>query len=61
MIESVKNRYHPNGHNYQRENLTAYLPGNGALLAAAAAIALKSGFPQDGQWQARSENLSPLI
>jgi hypothetical protein len=36
LIDSVKNRYLPNGHNYQRENLPAYLPGNGALLCAMA-------------------------
>ena len=38
LIDSVKNRYLPNGHNYQRENLPAYLPGNGALLCAMAMI-----------------------
>jgi protein-glucosylgalactosylhydroxylysine glucosidase len=66
LIPSPKNRYHPNGHNYQRENLTAYLPGNGGLLAATALMAAgwtggpqtdAPGFPQDGKWAVRHENL----
>jgi hypothetical protein len=60
LIESVKNRYHPNGHNYQRENLTAYLPGNGALLAAVATMAASKTFDQK-DWSARWENLSMLL
>src|SRR5690606_2583577 len=31
-MDTVKNRFHPNGHNYQRPGLTIYLPGNGGLL-----------------------------
>ena len=34
LIDTPKNRYHPNGHVYQRPGLTAYLPANGGLLAA---------------------------
>jgi len=30
------NTYLPNGHNYQDNRLTLYLPGNGGLLAAVA-------------------------
>jgi hypothetical protein len=61
MIESVKNRYLPNGHVYQRPGLTAYLPANGGLLAATAMMASLSAFPQDGKWQVRAENLRPLL
>jgi len=61
LIDSPKNRYHANGHVYQRDNLTAYLPANGALLASAATIATTCGFPRDGRWSFRSENLSPLL
>jgi hypothetical protein len=62
MIESVKNRYLPNGHVYQRPNLTAYLPANGGLLSAVAMMVLsKNGFPQDGKWVVKSEGLSMLL
>jgi hypothetical protein len=62
MIESAKNRYHPNGHVYQRPNLTAYLPGNGGLLGAVATMATHpAGFPQDGKWSVRSEGLTGLL
>jgi hypothetical protein len=57
LIDSPKNRYHLNGHNYQRENLTAYLPGNGSLLAAVAAMAVTNAFDTKG-WSAKWENLS---
>ncbi len=61
MIESPKNRYLPNGHVYQRPGLTAYLPGNGGLLAATAMMAAAGAFPQDGKWAVRSEGLHGLI
>lgn len=38
LLEQAKNIYLPNGHNYQRPGLSAYLPGNGGLLAALAVI-----------------------
>jgi hypothetical protein len=65
-IVSPKNRYHPNGHCYQRPNLTAYLPANGGLLSAVAMMAAgwtdgparsTPGFPADGKWDVRFENL----
>jgi hypothetical protein len=62
MIESVKNRYLPNGHVYQRPGLTAYLPANGGLLAAVAMMVLNpGGFPNDGKWKVRAEGLSLLL
>jgi hypothetical protein len=66
LISSVKNRRHPNGHIYQRENLPAYLPANGGLLAATAMMAAgwtngpstdAPGFPTDGKWSVRHEGL----
>jgi len=57
LIVSPKNRYHPNGHNYQRENLTAYLPGNGSLLAAVATMAVTNSFTAN-DWSAKWEKLS---
>lgn len=64
-METAKNRYHPNGHNYQRPGLTIYLPGNGGLLFATAMMAAgweggpdraAPGFPTD--WTVRHEGLS---
>jgi hypothetical protein len=69
LMDTPKNRYHPNGHNYQRPGLTIYLPGNGGLLAAAAMMAAgwdgaparhAPGFPQDGKWTVRWEGLHKL-
>ena len=66
LMDEPKNRYWPNGHNYQRENLTAYLPGNGGLLSTIAMMAAgwtgapnahAPGFPADGKWSIRFENL----
>jgi hypothetical protein len=60
-----KNTYLKNGHNYQDGRLRIYLPGNGGLLWAVAAMCtgfegeemLNPGFPAD--WKVRWENLSP--
>jgi hypothetical protein len=66
LIDSPKNRRHPNGHIYQRPNLTAYLPANGGLLAATAMMAAgwtdapagnAPGFPANGKWSVKHENL----
>jgi hypothetical protein len=70
MIESPKNRYHPNGHVYQRPNLTAYLPANGGLLSAIAMMAAgwtdgpredAPGFPADGKWSIKHEGLNTWL
>jgi protein-glucosylgalactosylhydroxylysine glucosidase len=67
LLETAKNRYLPNGHNYQRPNLPCYLPGNGGLLYAVALMAGgwkgaprtgAPGFPSDGSWTVRHEGLS---
>jgi len=39
FLESPKNLWLPNGHNWQRPGLPLYLPGNGGLLAAVAMLA----------------------
>jgi hypothetical protein len=57
MMKTEKNRYLMNGHNWQRPNLPCYLPGNGGLLYAIALMATAAGFPSDGSWTVRSENL----
>ncbi|MBS1824347.1 MAG: glycoside hydrolase family 65 [Acidobacteria bacterium] len=61
FIDSPKNEWLPNGHNYQRPNLPLYLPGNGGLLAAAAMMAAKwNGFPE-ATWKVRHEGLHPWL
>ena len=66
LLDTPKNRYLPNGHNYQRPGLPLYLPGNGGLLAAVAMMAAgwdgaspkpAPGFPDNGQWVVRWEGL----
>ncbi len=66
LLDAQKNRDLVNGHNYQDERLPIYLPGNGGLLTAAAMMAAgwegapdirAPGFPQDGSWSVKYENL----
>jgi hypothetical protein len=67
LIDSQKNTYLPNGHNFQTpDRLRIYLPGNGALLTAIAMMCagwdgctepLNPGFPHDGTWNVRWEGL----
>jgi hypothetical protein len=66
LMTTEKNRYLTNGHNWQRQNLPCYLPGNGGLLYAIAMMAVgwrgsppghAPGFPTDGSWTVRSENI----
>ncbi len=66
LLDTPKNHYHVNGHNHQRPGLTIYLPGNGGLLTATAMMAAgwdgapdrnAPGFPDDGTWTVRWENL----
>ncbi|MBI4875953.1 MAG: glycoside hydrolase family 65 [Acidobacteria bacterium] len=57
FIDSPKNTWLPNGHNWQRANLPLYLPGNGGLLYAVAMMAAAwEGFPES-TWKARWEGL----
>lgn len=68
FVESPKNRYLPNGHNWQRNGLPLYLPGNGALLTAVAMMASgwegsedrsAPGFPAG--WVVRCEGLRRML
>ena len=67
LMTTEKNRYLPNGHNWQRPNLPCYLPGNGGLLYAVAMMAVgwrgapsktAPGFPGDGSWVVKAETLN---
>jgi hypothetical protein len=68
LMETQKNTYLVNGHNYQDKRLRLYLPGNGGLLTAVAMMAagwdgrakLNPGFPDNGKWNVRWEGLHPL-
>lgn len=70
LLDTPKNGYLPNGHNYQRPNLPLYLPGNGGLLYAIAMmvggwqgspLANAPGFPSDGSWIIRYEGLNTKL
>lgn len=62
------NTYLPNGHNYQDKRLTIYLPGNGGILSAVALMCAgyencnikDPGFPKDGTWKVKWENLNQM-
>jgi hypothetical protein len=65
LMDTQKNTYLVNGHNYQDKRLRLYLPGNGGLLAAVALMAAgwdgntkrNPGFPQNGKWNVQWEGL----
>ena len=70
LINTQKNTYLKNGHNFQTaDRLRLYLPGNGALLTAIAMMCAgwdgclqphNPGFPQDGTWNVRWEGLQRM-
>lgn len=68
LMDKRTNTYLPNGHNYQDGRLRCYLPGNGGLLTAVALMCAgwdgcdttNPGFPKDGSWDVRWENIKPL-
>ena len=68
MMPTQKNIYLVNGHNFQDQRLTIYLPGNGGLLSAIAMMCAgydgntiaNPGFPQNGTWRVRWEGLKEL-
>jgi protein-glucosylgalactosylhydroxylysine glucosidase len=65
LMETQKNTYLINGHNYQDKRLRLYLPGNGGLLAAMALMTAgwdgntvsNPGFPKNGRWNVRWEGI----
>jgi hypothetical protein len=70
LLKNVqKNRYLINGHNYQNQRLRIYLPGNGGFLSAIAIMCAGwegcreelPGFPKDGKWNVRWEDLYPMF
>jgi len=70
LMDTPKNGFRANGHDYQRPGLSIYLPANGGLLYAVAMMAAgwdgapaghAPGFPSDGSWQVRWEGLRPAI
>ncbi len=64
-----KNTYLKNGHNYQSERLRIYLPGNGGFLTTIGMMCAgyegctieNPGFPKDGKWNVKWENISPVF
>ncbi|HKJ42695.1 MAG TPA: hypothetical protein VKA27_11415, partial [Sunxiuqinia sp.] len=64
-----KNTYLKNGHNYQSPRLTIYLPGNGGFLTAISMMCAgwdgcttkNPGFPKNGKWNVKWENLEPMF
>jgi hypothetical protein len=68
LMDKRTNTYLVNGHNYQDSRLRVYLPGNGGLLTAIAMMCAgwdgctveNPGFPKDGSWNVRWENLEKL-
>jgi len=68
LKDAQKNTYLINGHNYQNDKLSIYLPGNGGLLTTIAMMCAgwdgcpkgnAPGFPKDGSWNVKWEGLSP--
>jgi protein-glucosylgalactosylhydroxylysine glucosidase len=68
LMETQKNTYLINGHNYQDKRLRLYLPGNGGVLSAVAMMAAgwdgntrpNPGFPKNGKWNIRWEGLQRM-
>ncbi|TRZ45419.1 hypothetical protein DMZ48_04620 [Robertkochia solimangrovi] len=69
LMDIQTNTFLPNGHNFQDERLTLYLPGNGGLLTAIALMCAgwedndieNPGFPKDGTWNVKWENLQKMF
>lgn len=66
LMNVQKNTYLNNGHNFQDQRLTIYLPGNGGLLSAVAMMAAgwegapelpAPGFPKNGEWIVKVERI----
>ena len=69
FMKVTTNTYLKNGHNYQAERLTLYLPGNGGILTAVAMMCAgwdgsegdNPGFPKDGTWKVKSEGFKKMF
>jgi len=68
MMPVQTNTYLPNGHNFQDDRLTIYLPGNGGLLTAIAMMCagwegntiINPGIPKDGKWKVKWEGFQKM-
>ena len=68
FMDVQTNTYLKNGHNFQEERLTLYMPGNGGLLTAVAMMCAgwdgstgkNPGFPKDGTWNVKWEGLKKM-
>jgi len=69
LMDTQKNTYLKNGHNYQDGRLRVYLPGNGALLTTLAMMMAgwdgcpdktNPGFPANGQWNVKWEGINKM-
>jgi hypothetical protein len=69
FMDAKANTYLLNGHNYQNQRLSLYLPGNGALLTSIAMMCAgwdgapdiyAPGFPNDGHWKVKFEGLKRI-
>jgi protein-glucosylgalactosylhydroxylysine glucosidase len=68
FMNSQKNTYLVNGHNFQDSRLRLYLPGNGGLLSAVAMMCAgydgckteSPGIPKNGKWKIKWENLNSI-
>ncbi len=68
LMDKRTNTYLANGHNYQNNQLRVYLPGNGGLLTTLAMMCAgwdgsagkNPGFPKDGNWDVKWEDLVPM-
>lgn len=69
FMDVVTNTYLKNGHNYQSERLTLYLPGNGGILTTVAMMCAgwdgtteeNPGFPKYGSWKVKSEGFKKMF
>ncbi|MFO7657706.1 MAG: hypothetical protein R6W78_11615 [Bacteroidales bacterium] len=68
LMDIQTNTFLANGHNFQDGRLRIYLPGNGGLLTAVAMMCAgwdgcddkTPGFPKNGQWKVRWENMAKM-
>ncbi|WP_066220277.1 hypothetical protein [Formosa haliotis] len=69
FMDITTNTFLKSGHNYQEGRLPVYLPGNGGLLTTVAMMCAgwdgsedeNPGFPKDGTWTVRWENLDKMF
>ena len=68
LMDTPKNTFLVNGHNYQDKRLRLYLPGNGGLLTAVALMTAgwegnstpNPGFPDDGTWKIKWDGIQKM-